>query len=390
MRVQVGEPAAAAASDKPAPEIELAAELISVTFKSAVKTSHARATVQEPHWESGSEAQIEDDWSQSAKRMRLPPGPYSKRAAVYLVKGAGGGHEVEVKVKVTKSRNVSGDAKLLGTFRGLSIEGSCPTAAGEHTVTAQITDPPEEIQAYRGKIAWRLSAESPAVTVNLGSTLAEVYFILGIPTLPYRTNGVWAEALRFLCGRIGVVGVKDGRVAAAEVTAYCHSAHLLRYDTIRGGSHYGVSSHGGAFKLENYMFRLDPACNCYDQAAAIESLSGALGVALRWLYLFPFGYIRPTNLVGVGRCNNPFFQRDESKKLVASDMPGRTVFDNHAFIGSEAGNVLDACGGPHLGKQSVVQYLDASIDDTPSLYRGKRRAGCASDVVPALGVRAVR
>jgi hypothetical protein len=187
--MQVGEPVSVAPPSTPPDDVEFEAELVSVTFKSTLKTSHAKATINGPHWETGKEGEITDDWKDMAKKLRLPPEPYSKRAAVYLVKGAGGSYDIDVKVKVTKSKNVSGDAKLVGNLKGLTAEGTCPTGAGEHTVPAKFTEPPEDIQGYRGRMGWGLEAISAGRSVSLGTSLAEVYFILGNPTTPSRTKG---------------------------------------------------------------------------------------------------------------------------------------------------------------------------------------------------------
>ena len=387
--MQVGEPVALATSRETPPDTTLEAELLSVTFKSRVKVSRAKATISGPHWERGKEGKIEDDWRRRARKMRLPDGPYSKRAAVYLVRGATGGHEVEVKVKVNKSQNLPAEAQLVGHLRGLVIEGTCPTSLGEHTVIAEIAEAPAEIRGYRGKIAWRLSIESVALAVNLGTTLAEIYFILGSPSLPYAKGGVWAEVLRFLFGRVGIVGLSDRGAVAAKVTAYCHGSHGLRYETRRGESKYGLKSHGGTFRLANYLSRRNSRCNCYDQAGAVQVLSGAVGVPLAWLYAVPFGFIRPTNLVGVGACNNPFFRDDDTKRMVDPLWEGRTAFGNHAFVGGLDGMILDGCAKPHLGTETTAEYLTDSIDDTAALYEGGFRAGTPRDVRAKIGVDAV-
>src|SRR3954469_14156477 len=104
--MEVGESSSAVAC-LPLSDAELAAELLSVTFKSPVKVSWARATIAGPHWQRGREAEIEDDWSATARKMRLPAETYSKRAAVYLVGNAGGVHDVEVTLRITRNRNVS-------------------------------------------------------------------------------------------------------------------------------------------------------------------------------------------------------------------------------------------------------------------------------------------
>lgn len=383
--MQVGEPISVAPPSSTPDDVEFAAELVSVNFKGSLKTSHAKAEITGPHWEKGKEGEVVDDWKDMAKKLGLPPEPYSKRAAVFLVKGsAGGAYDVEVKVKVTKSKNVSGDAKLLGNFNGLVIEGKCPTGAGEHVVAAKLTEPPEDIQAFRGRIGWGLEVPSYGGSVSLGTTLAEVYFILGLPTTQYK-KGVWVEVLRFLCGKVGVTGLKEPSAANAKVTRYCHGSHGLRYDTDDGAPQYGTSPRGGTFQLTGYMERRRDICNCYDQASAIQVLVGALGIRVAWLYLDPFGYIKATTLVGVGRCNSPFFGNDERKKLVAWNDPGRTGFGNHAFAGTAAGTtngkILDACGGPHTGTETASEYVAASIDSTPALYVGWAPGTAAQIVV---------
>jgi hypothetical protein len=386
--MEVGESAAVAVCDTP-PDAVLAAELVSVTFKSPVTVSRGRTQVAGPHWERGKELDIEDDWSATAKKMRLPLEPYSKRAAVYLVSGAGSSHEVEIKVRITKNHNVSGRAVLVGALRGLTIEGVCPSSAGEHTVAARIANPPETVQAYRGRIGWALASAGAGITLGLGTTLAEIYFVLGPPKRPFAESGVWVEVLRFIGGRMGAVGSSDAQGIAARITAYCHSGHSLHYETERGRASYGAKRHGGRFNLTGYMLRTQPKCNCYDQAAAIQTFTAALGIELRWLYLSPFGYIKTTRLVGIGWCNNPFFGFDESKKIVAADSPERSAFGNHAFIAESSEGTLDACAGPHVGEETAFQYLSASIDDTPALYDRSFRPGRVHDIVPAQGVISV-
>jgi hypothetical protein len=388
--MQVGEPMAVAPPLQTPPDTMLEAELVSFTFKSRVKVSRANATITGPHWERGKESKIEDDWRRRAKKMQLPEGPYSKRAAVYLVKGATGGHEVEVKIKITKSQNLPAEAELVGNLWGLAIEGTCPTSVGEHTVIAEIANAPSEIRGYRGNIAWRLSIEPVAITVNLGTTLAEVYFILGSPSRPYAKIGVWTEALRFLFGRVGVAGMTDQTAVAARVTAHCHGSHDLRYETKKGESQYGVNSGGGVFSLAAYLARDEDRCNCYDQAGAVQTLAGAVGVDLIWLFLMPFGFIKPTNLVGVGLCNNPFFRDVEARRMVHPEFKRRSAFGNHAFVSSLGSRILDACAKPHLGTESAAEYLADSIDDTPSLYQGDFQPGRPHDIRPKTGIYRVR
>ena len=384
--MQIGEPVAVVPVATPPPDAELEGEIVSITFKSGIKVSHRRALVEGPHWEKGRESAIEDLWTRLASRLHLPVEAYSKRAAVYLAAGLDGVHDVEVKVRITKSKNVSGEACLRGGLFGRLIEGSCPSSVGEHTVSARITNPPESLLACRGRITWRLDLDTTPNSASLGSTFVEIYFILGRPGFRYR-RGVWVEALRFLFGRVGVAG-SDPNAVIAAITAYCHGGHGLRYETNNGEACYGVGHRGGVFSLGAYLLKLSDCCNCYDQAAAVQSLASAVGVASVWQFLKPFGFIRPTELVGVGLCNNPFFGDKESLKLVPRDSDRRTAFGNHAFAVTLDWKTVDACAKPHVATETIPEYLVDSIDDKPSLYRHYRkfRPGQPTDVRPKLGV----
>jgi hypothetical protein len=352
--------------------------------------SRAQAAVSGPHWELGKEAELEDDWKADASAMKLPEGPYSRRPAVYLVKGAGGGErEIQVKVEVTRSKNVAGEGTLKSTLCGCPVEGRCPTTVGTHTVTVTMTNQPEAIACQRGAMIWVLDFASQGLRPSVGTTFVEVYFVLRTPTAPFRSI-VWVEVLRFLCGRVGVVGENDPQALAARITEYCHARHGLRYETKRGAAKYGIRHAGGALKLMNYLARVSETCNCYDQAGAVQALTGALGATVRWCFLEPFGFINTTNLVGVGPCNNPFFRDDETRKVVPPDDPARTAFGNHAFCKTLDEKIVDACAGPHVATENPDEYIAASIDSSKELYWGDDDGpGRASAILVCPGVRTV-
>jgi len=349
-------------------DVEFEAEIVEITFKTSIKTALLNTTINPPHWEKAKEAEIVDDWAATAKKLKVIESPYSKRAATYLVRSKGGPWEVEVKVKVKKSKNVSGDGKLRSKLRGLEIEGTCPTGVGDHTVVAKIVDPPDTIQCYRGDATWSLELSSPAAMVVLGKTLLEVYFILDKPTKPYDPKGVWAEALRFVCGRLKLVGKNDVAAICRKVTTHCHGKHGLRYEIVDGEQQYQTDDWGAsAFKLKTYLECGYSICNCSDQAAAVQTLCGTVGVRAHWYLLDPFGYLNPTNLVGVGMCNNPFFLKPADRMVPPAD-PKREPFSWHAFCGTPDEKVLDACAGPHTGTETKAEYVTVSVDADPALY----------------------
>ncbi|OAA33402.1 hypothetical protein AAL_00867 [Moelleriella libera RCEF 2490] len=104
---------------------------------------------------------------------------------------------------------------------------------------------------------------------------------------------------------------------------------------------------------------------------------------LQMKFMRPFGYINDTNLIGWGPCNSPlttnrskFFQKSERND------PARTGFGNHVFItilpksaqdiNGPKEMVLDATCRPqqsaHSGRETLEEYIKASIDDTTTLY----------------------
>jgi hypothetical protein len=362
-------------------EKSLKGEIIEVEWASGIPVSIAppyadprnklpQQSVLVPHWKTG---------------ISVVEAVGSKRPAVFLVKGKGS-DAVTVKVKITENKNVSGSSTLLGNFAGLLIEGTCPTGVGEHAVSAKIKNLPDSIQRYQGDAAWGLHVPSLGSSVSLAnSSRLEVFVVLDTPSSFYNPPGVWAEVLRFLCQKVGITGLRTPADVNARVTAYCHGSHGLKYDTRRGAAHYGVYNDGGDFKLARYIGAASKAVNCYDQAAAVQSLCGAVGVRTTWYFLQPFGYIKTTNLVGVGACNNPFFESNGTTPVVATDDPLRTAFGNHSFCGF-TGLILDACAGPHTGNEDKTQYCATSIDANPELYSEGDRPGNASNITTLGGV----
>lgn len=351
----------------------LEGEVIEVTFKSGIKVARNQSPVTIPHWQQGT---------------KVDEGAGSERAAVYLIDGKGGRQALEVKVRITVSKNVSGSATLEGKLGVLEFTGSCPTAVGEHSVAATITKLPDAISWCKGDVTWNLNVPDMKKRVTLkNATRLEVFVVLGQPAAFY-TKGVWVEALRFLCDKVGVLGEKQAQPTAGKIAAYCHGSHGLTYDTTSGASVYGHGPDGGTFNLGDYLKATLPVINCYDQAGGVQSLAGALGMATNWCFqgTYPkrFGFINTTNLVGVGPCNNPFFARKGSAKVVAATDPDRTDFRNHAFV-DLAGKILDACAGPHGATETPAQYLTVSVDRAETTRRG-RDPGDESDITYPGGV----
>lgn len=339
----------------------LVAKVVEVVFDSDVKTAHNRAAISPPHWKEG-----EDFYGSNS---------FSERAAVILHKDAAGADatkEVTVKVEVTINENVSGTAVLTGGIDDLDIVGDAevPTSVGVHTVKAKIQELPDSVRWYNDNIDWGLEVADMGQCLGLNTTRVEVFAVLQRPVQVFASApGVWSEALRFLCTKAGVLDAEKPEEALEAITSYCHASHGFVYDHLSGAPHYG--GFGPAFHLNAYINNQGgPLVNCYDQAAAVQVFSAALGIDATWEYLQPFGFIPTVSLVGT-MCNNPFYKipgldqihKHLDKPVVPAKSRAylkRTDFNNHAFAKFNGG-IYDACAGPGLG-DSPTDYLDASID----------------------------
>ncbi|WP_423368408.1 hypothetical protein [Burkholderia sp. LMG 32019] len=350
------------------------AQLLEISWQGGVTVTRKQSAVAAPHWTSDAnvvEIEQPDEFCHASG---------SQRPGAYLVKSkAGANNKVGIKLRVTKTKpNAPATMKLTGTLHGLTIEGDCPTALGEHQVTATVTNLPDTLAYYYGDASWKLNDAATGLSAAVTpATRLEVFVLLDRPGTPFGA-GVWAEALRFLFKRASVAGAATAKAAIAKVTDYCHHGHGLHYDTISGAAHFGgsVAMTGGLFELKKYMQKRavkaggaaasggaaddGRTVNCYDQASAVFSLAAALGVKPGIYFQNPFGYINSTNLVGIGACNNPFFSSNGSTPTIAGESPSRTSFGNHAFA-HLSHQVEDACAGPHHD-EALRAYLVASID----------------------------
>ncbi|HEX5184972.1 MAG TPA: hypothetical protein VFW19_17675 [Allosphingosinicella sp.] len=110
--------------------------------------------------------------------------------------------------------------------------------------------------------------------------------------------------------------------------------------------------------------------NCYDAAAYLQVLLKPT-YPTRYCYMNKFGYLRKTDLIGWGQCNNPF----TGPLVVPEASSGRSCFGNHAFCapsyqGTEY--IADACAGPHYD-DTPTSYVAAAVDtQTPAQERCTR------------------
>jgi hypothetical protein len=341
---------------------DIVVEIIEVSWKSGIDSARAKTKISAPHWKVGEKVEEED----KPDLMHYKTG--SQKPGVYLVNSKKGVDTFEVKIKVTKNTTDKTTGKLSGKLGSLSFEGDCALGVGTHTVPMKFGKLPDALTHAEGDATWQLASKELTIPVTTKTRL-EVFVVFDKP-MAFYTDGVWAEALRFVFKKAGVAGSSKPEDAAKKITTYCHTGHGMTYDTVRGGSYFGGASaiDGGVFNLTSYIQKIPTKAghnglivNCYDQSASVQTLCGAVGIKMDSLYQEPFGPIKRTNLVGVGPCNNPFFNSNASTPLVADDSSKRTSFGNHAFP-RHISKIHDSCAGPHVGTEDLRQYLVASID----------------------------
>lgn len=327
----------------PPKDAKLVATLLELTFLSDVVAASGGRTLEPPHWRS--------DFSAG-----------ELRSAVYTV-AAVAAARATVKIRIDVAIDQPKTGRLVGSLSMLRfVCEDVPLTVGTHDVEVQIEDLPEYIAQVHGEAAWELSS-SAGDQFEMGGTLLELFVILAAPGPSFRECGVWVEVLDFLLTTVQFdeARITDGADATNLITRYCHFTHGLIYGS---ANHYAAEPRGGSFSLSAYMDCVDVHANCYDQAAAVQVLSHAVGSPVKYHYAGCYGFILPTRLLGGTKTNNPGFRATGAPPIVTVNSSARTGFTSHAFC-TLAERVFDACVGPHLGELSVVEYLEAAIDSSP-------------------------
>ncbi|KAH7010941.1 hypothetical protein B0J12DRAFT_59179 [Macrophomina phaseolina] len=264
--------------------------------------------------------------------------------------------------------------------------------AGQYRVQVEV-DPPwasaTSPWGVSGNIAWRLLVAPTGQALALNATRLEFYALAG--RLP-----------RFLAQGVPVAlarrAVPTSDALGEAWLERCYNNVFQRfgacYDAVRGRPAYVSSWTGGSLRLRAFLADAGgaPLVNCYDQAAILQvclALAPAAADA-RWALMRNFGFIKTTNLVGRGACNNPFFLSSGAApgKQCDNDDPRRTAFGNHAFL-LLGERVVDATCSPHVATEDHAAYVRAAIQtaDETRLYRLKNMApGTVADLFECPGV----
>lgn len=179
-----------------------------------------------------------------------------------------------------------------------------------------------------------------AQQLELGRSRLEVYGLT--VTLPaFFKNRIGVNLLRVFI-LPGWPDVTQDYVSWAINMCFGHSGY--RYETNEGNPSF-TTDEGGNFNLRKWLSLVgtNATCNCYDQAGLVQI---ALGLApnggTTWTYMEPFGYIIQRDLIGIGQCNNPFFNRPGAAEgsICDNNDTHRTGFTTHVVVKVESKGIV--------------------------------------------------
>jgi hypothetical protein len=217
------------------------------------------------------------------------------------------------------------------------------------------------------------------------------YHVLNTPSRPWYVNLKtlpWKIALDEMVLPNAARGTSQIPEANSRMTQYVFSQKGWIYDTMRGAPGFVVNRRGPVprINLTNFIVGLGTnaggpkVVDCYDLAGGLECYINLIGADSNYHFLVPFGYLALKDLIGIGVCNNPFFNSPflPGPQIVAdTDNRGTRIFANHAYV-IDGGKVFDANVGPALGLEDETNYrLSSMALDTP-LQRAAANLGGAS------------
>lgn len=251
-------------------------------------------------------------------------------------------------------------------------------------------------------LLWKFEDRKSGLVVDETQIPVRLCFI---PQRPDDANkGVQSEIImhlhKVLSANCGEIGVSEGdKLQRAKCETKDNVAQIIHwmfsvisnliYDSTNGNSSYSNMDYSARTVLLEYSQILAgsrPSCNCYDMAAFLQyQLLYSVGINVKFAFLEPFGYLRITDLIGQGQCNNPFFNNPlySRSKVVSATDNRRSSFGNHAFVYLlEEDWAADACAGPHLGRETIQEYLDAAIDSVMPTLHPSGYPGLKSQIIP--------
>lgn len=252
-----------------------------------------------------------------------------------------------------------------------------------------------------GDVIWRVYIKPTMQSITITTTRLEIYGLAA--ALPsFFANQVSVAFLRTLVLPARKSGETDWTWYVIRELSETYGRLRFQYDARWGAPHFDVGPYGGNFELGLWTRRCtirNAPINCYDLAGILQIAVGlAPEVKCAWKFMAPFGYLLQTNLIGVGCCNNPFYQSNNTTPIIGNNDVRRTAFGNHAFLSitSDAKHIADACAGPHVVSEDLQGYIKAAIQEAgtgpgqTTLYdEWWNYPGTVADVVSATGITSI-
>lgn len=275
--------------------------------------------------------------------------------------------------------------QLLGYLNGRMVFRSEPSKGrtGEWSAKAYATFDVSELAIIAGDVHWYMQPDTGGNPQYVATTRLELSWIYQQPVAMFE-NLSQARVLRLVFSAIDPGASRSAVIA--DVVRLCYSWFNKTWDALYGAPSYCCMGNGGVFELGDYLVHHEQAqpVNALDQAAILQTLLGSLGVQVQWRSMQPFGFLRPTNLIGAGTCNSPFFKAVEAKPVVDDEDGRRTLLRHHAFVACDD-VALDACAGPREGEYDLERYLAAALDTRTGLATSDN-TGAAGDAAACQGV----
>ncbi|KAF2003785.1 hypothetical protein P154DRAFT_561195 [Amniculicola lignicola CBS 123094] len=282
----------------------------------------------------------------------------------------------------------------------------------------------------KGDVEWQLTASgTDGATWTPSPTPLDLYVITDDLPSVYLNYAINIELLQAMVQPSGQLSSRNEWIdhvvkvcfnsrtdPSLDAAAKRHAVHNYRYNIMDGGYRF---ANGATFDLDAWAWNKDRAIdqnhlviNCYDQASLVY-LALSLGIPAHYktadgqsiadttgghkheeyvqniglLWKEPFGYIKPTDLVGWGVTDSPFFKEGYPEtmdmksdiKQVNQEPVYRSGFKNHKWVyvrndpvvngptdvdvlnSVENLRTVDACAGPKL-LQPLQTYISTGID----------------------------
>jgi len=256
-------------------------------------------------------------------------------------------------------------------YQGASLQAVTPdkkvrfsgTLTGTTALLSAAFQPSDHQRSHFSKLTWQLclTGQQP---LNLANSALDIYWV----PEPSTTHTLNAKGMPVeMLVHMSAMALGDP-ATPKDLADQVFNFNPPRYDTLHGRTFFTSFKNFDNITLlyQAYLAAANEpgaVMNCYDAAAVLQYLLQQNNIPANFIFLQPFGFLRLTNLIGRGQCDNPFYQYEGNAPVVDPTDPDRTSFGNHAFIQLTASQLIaDACAGPHEGVDTPDQYVASAID----------------------------